>query len=266
MWRTRIFNRVFEVDAATGSSPTLAGIWDIYGFYGDGGSATLANLWDPTGIALDAAGNQYIADWANCRIREVSASGLLMISSSSVKPALLLNIGNAPLHISAIAFSVGFATDAATTTCSLTSPLAVGDSCAIGVVWTGSGIFAGTLTITDDALNQSGATQQMQLFVATASPFFSPAQGVYIQPQSVTVSDATPGAAIYYTTDGSTPTTASTPYTGPIAVNSTTTIQAVAAANGFPLSPVNSATYAMYTAPVTLNPGPGVFASAQTVT
>lgn len=78
---------------------------------------------------------------------------------------------------------------------------------------------------------------------AAATPTFSPAPGAYTTAQNVTLSDATAGAAIYYTTDGSTPTTSSTEYTAPIAVSSTTTIEAIAVASGFSGSAVASGTY-----------------------
>jgi hypothetical protein len=65
-----------------------------------------------------------------------------------------------------------------------------------------------------------------------STPTFSPSAGTYSSAQSVTMSDATSGATIYYTTDGTTPTTSSTKYTGPITVSSTETLQAIAVATG----------------------------------
>ena len=47
------------------------------GFSGDGGPATSAGLSSPTGLALDAAGNLYIADLGNQRVRKVSTNGII---------------------------------------------------------------------------------------------------------------------------------------------------------------------------------------------
>jgi hypothetical protein len=77
----------------------------------------------------------------------------------------------------------------------------------------------------------------------TATPTFSPPGGTYTSAQAVTISDSTPAASIYYTTDGSTPTTASAPYSGAISVSATTTIQAIAVASGYSTSAVATATY-----------------------
>ena len=82
---------------------------------------------------------------------------------------------------------------------------------------------------------------------ATA-PTFSPAAGTFTTAQTVTISDAIAGATIYYTTNGTTPTTASTVYSGAItipATSATETIQAIAVAAGYTNSPVASAVYTM---------------------
>ncbi len=69
--------RIRRVDVDTGAITTVAGTGQE-GFGGDGGPATEARLANPSGVAVDAAGNLYIADWDNHRIRRVDAvSGLI---------------------------------------------------------------------------------------------------------------------------------------------------------------------------------------------
>ena len=75
-----------------------------------------------------------------------------------------------------------------------------------------------------------------------AAPTFSPAGGTYTSAQSVTISTTTSGATIYYTTNGSTPTTNSTVYSGAITVSSNMTIKAIAVKDGVS-SVVSTATY-----------------------
>src|SRR5204863_7268576 len=53
--------RIRKIAAATGIITTVAGN-GVLGFAGDGGAATNASLTSPTGVALDASGNLYIAD------------------------------------------------------------------------------------------------------------------------------------------------------------------------------------------------------------
>jgi hypothetical protein len=76
-----------------------------------------------------------------------------------------------------------------------------------------------------------------------AAPTFSPDAGTYASAQSVTLSCATSGATIYYTTDGSVPTASSAVYGAPILVASSEKIRAFAAMSGMDDSAVVSATY-----------------------
>ena len=67
-------NRIRKVTAA-GTISTVAGNGTA-GFSGDGGPATSAELFQPAGIAVDSAGNLFIADGSN-RIRKVTAAGTI---------------------------------------------------------------------------------------------------------------------------------------------------------------------------------------------
>ena len=101
-----------------------------------------------------------------------------------------------------------------------------------------------------------------------ATPAFSPVAGTYTSAQSVSISDTTPGATIYYTTNGSTPTTSSVPYTNPFTVSSTETLQAIAIATGDTNSAVASAAYTInltVVATPTFSPAAGTYTSAQAV-
>ena len=78
------------------------------------------------------------------------------------------------------------------------------------------------------------------------TPTFTVEEGTYNVAQSVKLSCKTDGATIYYTTNGDTPTSSSTEYTGSaIAVNTTTTIKAIAVKNGLDDSEVASAIYTL---------------------
>jgi hypothetical protein len=101
----------------------------------------------------------------------------------------------------------------------------------------------------------------------TATPTFLPAAGDYSAAQTVSISDAISTATIHYTTNGRTPTTASTKYTGPITVSSTETLKAIAVKTGYTESVVASATYTI-TSPAatpTFSPAAGDYSTAQKV-
>ena len=76
-----------------------------------------------------------------------------------------------------------------------------------------------------------------------ATPVASPAAGTFDTSTSVTLTTATSGADIYYTVDGSTPTSSSTKYSTAISLSATTTIKAIAIKDGYYDSTVFSGTY-----------------------
>lgn len=100
-----------------------------------------------------------------------------------------------------------------------------------------------------------------------AAPAFSPGAGNYTSAQSVTLSTATSGASIRYTTDGTTPTNATgTMYAGPVSVSATTTLKAIAFGTGLSDSTVSSAVYNILAAAPTFSPVGGSYSGAQVVT
>jgi hypothetical protein len=82
------------------------------------------------------------------------------------------------------------------------------------------------------------------LGTAAIPTIVTPADGPYTSlPLYIPITDTTPNATIYYTTDGSTPTTSSTVYSGPVAVSSTETLNAIASAPGYASSAVTSVSF-----------------------
>src|SRR6266568_5058134 len=144
---------------------------------------------------------------------------------------------------------------------------------------TSSPVYGGALTFTQtttlkamaaaSGMTNSGvasATYTVQQQVAT--PAFSPGGGTYTGSVTVTISDATSGATIHYTTDGSTPTTSSAVYSSALTFTQTTTLKAMAAASGMTDSAVASATYTIQQQVATpaFSPGGGTYTGSLTVT
>jgi len=97
-------NRIRKIDT-NGIVTTVAGT-NTSGFAGDGGTAVVAKLNNPTSVALDAAGNLYVADANNSRIREIGTNGIIhtVAGSSSTAysgdggPATTAGL-NDPVHV-----------------------------------------------------------------------------------------------------------------------------------------------------------------------
>ncbi|MBQ1697318.1 MAG: CotH kinase family protein [Bacteroidales bacterium] len=77
----------------------------------------------------------------------------------------------------------------------------------------------------------------------SATPSISPAAGFYKGTQKITITCSDPSATIYYTTNGSEPTTSSWRYTAPISIGKNTAIRAIAVSDGHKASPVATSTY-----------------------
>lgn len=137
------------------------------------------------------------------------------------------------------------------------------ESVAIGYyVLHGIAVKYGPSVVSADA----SATYTINLPLATA-PVFNLASGNYTTPQTLIITDTTPGAVIYYTTDGTAPTLMSKVYSGPISISTSATIQAMAVATGYKNSSVSSISFAFPAAAApTFSVPSGTYNSVQTVT
>ncbi|MFW5828409.1 MAG: chitobiase/beta-hexosaminidase C-terminal domain-containing protein, partial [Alkalispirochaeta sp.] len=125
------------------------------------------------------------------------------------------------------------------------------------------------MSIEDDGEEGAGGTSQ-----ATVLPVFTPGSGTFSNDIEVTLASETAGATIYYTLDGSTPTTSSLSFdpSSPIAVagdGSEVTIRAIAVASGFEPSAVAEATYVVDYGRVStpqFDPAAGIYESDTSVT
>jgi trimeric autotransporter adhesin len=96
--------------APDGTISTFAGT-GVSGYSGDGGPATAAQLKAPAGLALDASGNLYIADWLDNRIRKVSTDGSISTVAGRGDAVPPLGDGG-PATAAALASPFGVAVDA----------------------------------------------------------------------------------------------------------------------------------------------------------
>jgi len=208
-----------------------------------------------------------------------NSTGMYTNGVSPTKPAVTLG-GGINLQSSDV-FAVHISYDGTTLTMSITDTANVAQtfttSWAIDIPGTVGaptayiGFTAGTghYTSVQDILNWTFVSNSGGQ-PTTAAPAISPASGTYSSAQTVTITDATSGSSIFYTIDGSQPTTSSTPYTSAFTVSSTTTVKAIATAPNFLQS--STATSVITISPPSqtstplISPATGTYSSAQTVT
>ncbi|MDE1160633.1 MAG: chitobiase/beta-hexosaminidase C-terminal domain-containing protein [Acidobacteriaceae bacterium] len=251
-----------------------------------GGSGQNSNAGDRArGVALDSAGNAYIAGYTNSLNFPVTTGAYeTALSSNSSVTGFVTKFPLAPTVATAtptFSPSAGsYATAQSVTISDTTSGATIyytidgTTPTTSSTLYTGSFSVSSTETIEAIAvasgyLNSAVATAKYTIETLAATPIFSPVPGTYTTVQTVTISDATSGATIYYTTNGTMPTTSSATYTGTLTVSSTETLEAIAVASGYANSKVAMGAY-------TINPGttatpvfslaPGTYTSTQSVT
>lgn len=158
-------NRVRKVNAQTGILTTAAGVAEETQT-NDDGPATSAGLYGPYTLALDSAGDLFIADVFHNRIREVAANGatlefnpIRVNKTSQPELQTLENDGNAAMTVTSVGALANAALDAPTSTCVPGFQLTMLSTCMIGASFaptsTGTPI-VGTMQLLDDAANSPG--------------------------------------------------------------------------------------------------------------
>jgi len=230
-----------------GSLPYPAIGPDVTGGTGPGGHAALTAS-NPAQACFTAmggtdggAGSPYTFNAATCY-----AGGTPTASTPTFSPvagtytsAQLVTIGSATSGATIWYNTTGTFTGCSASSCAgafqVTGAISVASSQILYAIATESGY-------TNSATSSAAYTITITPPTA-ATPTFSPVAGTYTAAQSVALASGTSGAAIYYTIDGTNPTTSSTLYTTPISIAVTTNVKALAVKSGYTNSAVNSALY-----------------------
>jgi LysM repeat protein len=226
-------------------------------------------------------------------------SGAITVSATETLEAIAVETGYTNSPVATAAYTIAPVLPAPTFSPAAGSYAAsqsvtIGDSTAGATIYyttngstptTSSSVYTGAITVSATEMleaiavetgytNSSLATAAYTIAATLPAPTFSPAAGSYAASQSVTIGDSTAGATIYYTTNGTMPTTSSAVYSGPINLSATETLEAIAVETGYTNSPVASAAYtiaATLPAPAfapapAFSPAPGTYTSPQSVT
>jgi hypothetical protein len=251
--------------------------------------------------ATSGATIYYTTDGTTPTTSSTEYAGPITVSSTEKLEAIAVAPGNANSAVSSAAYTINLSLPSASTptfspaagSYTAAQSVTISDATSGAAIYyttngtaptTSSTEYTGPITVSSTetldaiavATGDANSTVASAAYTITSSlpsvstPIFSPAAGPYTAAQSVVLSDATSGATIYYTTDGTTPTVSSTKYTGPVTVSSTETLQAIAAASGYTNSAVTSAAYTITTSLPSVStpafsPAAGSYNSAQSV-
>jgi lysophospholipase L1-like esterase len=256
--RLRQYVQAIKDVAAVFGCPVI----DLHGESGISGYT--ASLFLGDGLHPNSAGAARYAKVAYDRLLFIEPTG---IASQVATPAFSLAAGtyegtqSVTISCATSGATIYYTTDGSTPTTS--------SSVYSGALSVSSSRTVKALAVKSGLTNSAVASAAYTIITQVSTPTFSPAAGSYTSIQSVTISCATSGATIYYTTDGSTPTTSSSVYSGAISVAATATVKAIGVKSGLSNSAVGSAAYTISLSQVatpTFSPAAGSYSGTQSVT
>jgi len=236
----------------------------------------------------------YTTDGSTPTANSTAYTAPVVVSSSETLQAIAIVSGSTPSAVTSAAYVIGATTAAAPTFSVAAGTYTTAQTVSISDVTSGATIYYTTngsapttsstqytapitvntsetlqaIAAVGDPTVSAVASASYVIQTQAATPMFSVAAGTYSSSQTVAIADATAGATIYYTTNGSTPTTSSTAYSAAINVSATETLRAIAVATGYSNSGVATATYTLSsttTATPTFSVAGGVYNTPQTV-
>jgi hypothetical protein len=253
----------------------------------------------PWGLAVDGSGNLYLSenagsgpngpsytayrfDRSSTPVQTFAQTSAGSVGSDGPRTITISNLGNSRLHIASIEYPADFR-EARNREghCQSNSRLEAGENCAIVIEFapvscpgdgSSSEVLHEQVKIVTDTLNRHDTLQTIEVtgtvtFSPAATPVISRPSGTYSAGQTISLSDSTPGAAIYYTLDGKTPTdTTGIRYKGPETLEMSATLKVVAYAPGHTPSPVAEAVYRFVAAAPVISPAGGTYKGPVTVT
>lgn len=228
-------------------------------------------LW-PHGVAVDGKRTVFIADSFYNSVYRLSYdtppslsfanTAINTKSEDGPKAATILNVGDLPLSFSEVNFPTDFPERRPTTgDCKTGSLLAAGDSCALTALFAprsslgnaSSATLKEAITVKSDSLNEPDLRREINVngvevksLPKAPTPVITPSSRAFAGPYHVKFTDPMRNATIYFTIDGSTPTTTSLEFyswESSITLTSSATVKAIAVAPEHSQSAVASATF-----------------------
>ena len=258
--------RIREVTSSTGIITTVAGT-GTPGYNGDNIPATSAELSFPFGVAIDATGNLYIADQYNFRIREVQFNPPPI--NPAPTPVFMASGGGT--YSTAQMVTVSDSAPGATLYCSTNTapprPIPA-DLCSNPIEVNGETAL-NAIAIAPNFTSPSAEASETYYFRVAEANFLNEVPSASGASTTVYLGDTTPGALIYYTTDGSIPVVSASDtslYADPIVATKPETIKAIGVRTGYENSSMSTKNILLPAAQPVISPGTGVLHAPQTVT